>query len=478
MKLRSQGDASGGATGPRLAPLAREAPLSPPAGCPCALCTRPVLPRCLTCRSKPTWTASMRVVFKCLESLMPGTNFFSLRDDIYPFTESHWRLVCRCKPQRDNWKKSVQDTLSHSASFVSGATHFGQYGYWRLDDESDPWDPNSPVADDDGPDDDDDAPLPPASSPPRPHRTTGAYTDPDTALREALSALLDPPDDGVEPEPRLSGAVSEGGDDAMDEDLVLCETAGGHPGASPREPCEPSLCAGERPQWALKRPRVARKAGPGAGGTTTPPGLSEGREGPCGVESTPAVAGAPAVAVAAAGLGGPAGAGQGRGGAGGTGGTASPVPVTPFALSPLCSPLSPLASLAAVELLATGRVEASVPSAAPEAAERKPLGASADLPIKKRAAANWTARQRGPHAPARPRRQQELIERPLARCRSSDGAEDLAGQEELRGLLDVTNAIADSALVAALRVSQGLRARLDVLWQRLVEGAAVCEGAQ
>lgn len=105
--------------------------------CSCPLCVRP-RPECLA-DAEPTWLQIIRVVFWCLADLYPEIAFFSLREHVYPFLDLHWDAICTEKHKKDNWKKSLQDTLSHADCLESGKSVFGQNGYWRIRELRDPW---------------------------------------------------------------------------------------------------------------------------------------------------------------------------------------------------------------------------------------------------------------------------------------------------------------------------------------------------
>ena len=109
------------------------------ARCNCPLCTHATLPQCL--RSTPTWLQIIRVVFWCLRQLYPEVKYYSLRDHVYTFIEDHWDLICQGKKRKDNWRKSLQDTLSHADCVQSGKKAFGQNGYWAATELRDPWNP-------------------------------------------------------------------------------------------------------------------------------------------------------------------------------------------------------------------------------------------------------------------------------------------------------------------------------------------------
>ncbi|KAH3761131.1 histidine kinase [Pelomyxa schiedti] len=106
--------------------------------CSCLICQRET-PLCLRKRRYPTWDKVIRVVFYCLSQLYPSKKYFSLKDDVYNFVEEHWSRVCLKKRRADHWRKSMQDTISHSNLFESGVGEFKKLGYWRPLNLTDPW---------------------------------------------------------------------------------------------------------------------------------------------------------------------------------------------------------------------------------------------------------------------------------------------------------------------------------------------------
>eukprot|EP01133_Synstelium_polycarpum_P006253 gene6253-7250_t len=106
------------------------------------------LGRCLLCErgqptmllKTPTWASIMRVVFYTLHTEHPEKLYFSLKNDVYDFMTSHWDRLYIGKKRSDNWRKQVQDMLSHSKTvFESGMDKIKQNGFWRLKVFSDPW---------------------------------------------------------------------------------------------------------------------------------------------------------------------------------------------------------------------------------------------------------------------------------------------------------------------------------------------------
>ncbi|GAM27387.1 hypothetical protein SAMD00019534_105620 [Acytostelium subglobosum LB1] len=93
----------------------------------------------------------MRVVFYTLGNSFPDRPFFNLRTDVYSWMVDHWDSLC--EPSKDkihNWRKQVQDMLSHSKNlFESGTDHYKQNGFWRLKPsiDIDPWTIRKPQRD-------------------------------------------------------------------------------------------------------------------------------------------------------------------------------------------------------------------------------------------------------------------------------------------------------------------------------------------
>ncbi|KAF2077066.1 hypothetical protein CYY_001633 [Polysphondylium violaceum] len=96
----------------------------------CSLCIRGTPPLLI---KNPTWSHIMRVVFICLRDNTPDKEFFNLKSEVYGFMLSHWSRLCINRKRSDNWKKQIQDMLSHSKeTFESGMETFRQNGYWKL----------------------------------------------------------------------------------------------------------------------------------------------------------------------------------------------------------------------------------------------------------------------------------------------------------------------------------------------------------
>ncbi|KYQ92832.1 hypothetical protein DLAC_11625 [Tieghemostelium lacteum] len=103
----------------------------------CVLCSRGT-PSALN--NYPTWSAIMKVVLFTLHFSNPEKRYFSLKYDIYNFIKIHWDLLSLSKKKSTNWRKQIQDMLSHSKNiFSSGANIVGQSGYWGLNNICDPW---------------------------------------------------------------------------------------------------------------------------------------------------------------------------------------------------------------------------------------------------------------------------------------------------------------------------------------------------
>eukprot|EP01133_Synstelium_polycarpum_P014227 gene14227-16786_t len=93
----------------------------------------------------------MRVVFYTLSKSQPDRPFFNLRTDVYSWMVEHWEALCQpSKDKSHNWRKQVQDMLSHSKNlFESGTDHYKQNGFWRLKPtvDIDPWTIKKPQRD-------------------------------------------------------------------------------------------------------------------------------------------------------------------------------------------------------------------------------------------------------------------------------------------------------------------------------------------
>jgi len=80
------------------------------------------------------WKKRLILAFKTMGKSCPNKVWLSLTNDIYPFFEAH-QIIWPASRNGFylNWKKKVQDSLSHSKDiFESGASFFGKKGYWRL----------------------------------------------------------------------------------------------------------------------------------------------------------------------------------------------------------------------------------------------------------------------------------------------------------------------------------------------------------
>ncbi|EGG20838.1 hypothetical protein DFA_00703 [Cavenderia fasciculata] len=117
-------------------------------------------PQCMLCLRgcptlvirNPTWSTIMRVVFYTLSRSYPHQPYFNLRADVYNWMDEHWNYLCKPshKDRDNNWRKQVQDMLSHSKNlFESGTEHFRQNGFWRLKPsiDIDPWTIKKPPRD-------------------------------------------------------------------------------------------------------------------------------------------------------------------------------------------------------------------------------------------------------------------------------------------------------------------------------------------
>jgi len=103
----------------------------------CLLCTNGT-PRCL-CMNHPSWTLILRVVFFSLSQLYPDKEFFNLKKEVYVYLNDHWDILSPNQNQSHNWRRQVQDALSHSRFFRSGRHTLRCNGYWQLKLLCNPW---------------------------------------------------------------------------------------------------------------------------------------------------------------------------------------------------------------------------------------------------------------------------------------------------------------------------------------------------
>ncbi|GAM24297.1 hypothetical protein SAMD00019534_074720 [Acytostelium subglobosum LB1] len=103
---------------------------------PCQVCTSGA-PSCLM--SRLSWSTILWVVFYSLKKQIKQREFFSLRRDVYGYVLHHWDMLCPSKNRQHNWKKQIQDALSHSPFFLSGQQKVGCNGYWKLKKYVNPW---------------------------------------------------------------------------------------------------------------------------------------------------------------------------------------------------------------------------------------------------------------------------------------------------------------------------------------------------
>jgi len=101
------------------------------------------IPHCEMCESglnsfvlsSVGWKWRLVTVFDVLEkSSNSSRNWFSLSRDIFPFIDSHWRVLWNGSSEKHHgWKKKVLDCLSHNKSlFVSGSNTMGRRGVWKF----------------------------------------------------------------------------------------------------------------------------------------------------------------------------------------------------------------------------------------------------------------------------------------------------------------------------------------------------------
>ncbi|GAM18143.1 hypothetical protein SAMD00019534_013180 [Acytostelium subglobosum LB1] len=107
----------------------------------CLLCTKGT-PKCL-CMNHPSWTLILRVVFFALAKIHPDKEYFNLKKEVYVYLNDHWEILSPTQAQSANWKRQVQDALSHSRFFRSGRHTLRCNGYWQLKILCNPWTYNS-----------------------------------------------------------------------------------------------------------------------------------------------------------------------------------------------------------------------------------------------------------------------------------------------------------------------------------------------
>ncbi|KAL7714878.1 Uncharacterized protein QTN25_007603 [Entamoeba marina] len=73
------------------------------------------------------------LILQSLKSLNPQVDYFSIRNDILGFVESHWSIISNLPLfKKNNWKKSLLDSLNHCKQIRSGKGLFHDRGYYCL----------------------------------------------------------------------------------------------------------------------------------------------------------------------------------------------------------------------------------------------------------------------------------------------------------------------------------------------------------
>ena len=89
-----------------------------------------------------SWILILRTIIYSLMDLNKGTIYFSLKDEIHPFVEEHWKFfgeLDQFNQTETRWKKAFLDGLSHSPFFQSGTSKFGKPNFWKLRRTDCPW---------------------------------------------------------------------------------------------------------------------------------------------------------------------------------------------------------------------------------------------------------------------------------------------------------------------------------------------------
>jgi len=104
----------------------------------CILCAT-IPPPCLRVRS-PSWGTILEVALFALHHKDPNEKFFLLQTAIYPFIQTHWRVLGLSRKNTLKWKKQILDALSHGSDvFATGRKALHKKGYWGLKNLVDPW---------------------------------------------------------------------------------------------------------------------------------------------------------------------------------------------------------------------------------------------------------------------------------------------------------------------------------------------------
>jgi len=106
----------------------------------CAMCKNP---ESFKLEEGSGWRELVIATFKSIYAMNSKKGkWLYLPTDVYQFVEEHWP---ENKPKEENWKKRLQDTLSHNKKyFASGKALFGKTGFWCLRDFDEDSDCRSP----------------------------------------------------------------------------------------------------------------------------------------------------------------------------------------------------------------------------------------------------------------------------------------------------------------------------------------------
>jgi hypothetical protein len=77
------------------------------------------------------WMESLRVVFFNLRIAHPDRTFFHIKDEIVPFIEKYWDLLCIARPKASTWPNTITSTMSINHTFFrNGNSVMGGSGWW------------------------------------------------------------------------------------------------------------------------------------------------------------------------------------------------------------------------------------------------------------------------------------------------------------------------------------------------------------
>eukprot|EP01122_Echinamoeba_exundans_P000092 TRINITY_DN10075_c0_g1_i1.p1 TRINITY_DN10075_c0_g1~~TRINITY_DN10075_c0_g1_i1.p1 ORF type:complete len:825 (-),score=109.10 TRINITY_DN10075_c0_g1_i1:52-2274(-) len=77
------------------------------------------------------WMESLRVVFFNLRIAHPTRTYFHIKDEIVPFIEKYWDLLCIARPKASTWPNTITSTMSINHSFFrNGNSVMGGSGWW------------------------------------------------------------------------------------------------------------------------------------------------------------------------------------------------------------------------------------------------------------------------------------------------------------------------------------------------------------